>query len=117
MGALSFLIVGTAILVAGERVEIGKRVVLFSDPGWFDGFAERCIDPDAARKSSCCRRAFKRYSARPGLRARTALALGERIHQIVLHQDGCTSSRACFLSMHDLPREGGSCGRSAHFLI
>lgn len=108
---------GTAIVVAGQPVEVGRPVVLWSDPEGFDGYARTCLEARAIDTSPCCRRQFRRYSARKGLTARTLEGLRAQLRQVVLHLDGCVNSRSCFHSMHDMPRPDGRCGLSAHFMV
>jgi N-acetyl-anhydromuramyl-L-alanine amidase AmpD len=112
------VLAGTAIMVAGAPVEVGRPVVLWNDPEGFDGYAQHCVEQAPAQsQSTCCARTFPRYSARAGLAARTPTALAQLVSQLVLHLDGCVNSRSCFYSMHDLPRPDGGCGLSAHFMI
>ncbi|HJZ87138.1 MAG TPA: peptidoglycan recognition family protein, partial [Polyangia bacterium] len=111
------LATGTSIVVAGQPVEVGRPVVLWSDPEGFNGYAESCVESAAIGKSRCCDHQFKRYQARSGLKARTLDALREVVTQLVLHLDGCVNSRSCFYSMHDLPTAHDTCGLSAHFMV
>ena len=105
---------GSSIVVAGQAVEVGRPVVLWSDPQGFDGYQERCID----QNGGCCDSASKRYGARKGVTQRTMEDLQRVISQLVLHFDGCVNSRSCFKSMHNRPRPSGAgCGLSAHFMI
>ena len=105
---------GSSIVVAGQAVEVGRPVVLWSDPQGFDGYQERCID----QNGGCCDSASKRYGARKGVTQRTMEELQRVISQLVLHFDGCVNSRSCFKSMHNRPRPSGAgCGLSAHFMI
>ena len=41
---------GTAIMVAGQPVDLGRTVVLWSDEQGFDGYDLRCID----QSGGCC---------------------------------------------------------------
>jgi N-acetyl-anhydromuramyl-L-alanine amidase AmpD len=105
---------GSSIIVAGQAVEVGRPVVLWSDPQGFDAYQERCID----QSGGCCDGASKRYGARKGVSARTMVELEKTISQLVLHFDGCVNSRSCFKSMHNRSRPSGAgCGLSAHFMI
>lgn len=108
---------GTSILVAGQRVDVGRPVVLWNEAEGFDGYARSCVERAYVNKSVCCNRAFKRYSARVGLKSRDLVSLRRTITQLVLHFDGCLNSRSCFYSMHDTPRPDGGCGLSAHFMV
>jgi N-acetyl-anhydromuramyl-L-alanine amidase AmpD len=106
-----------AILVAGQEFDVGRPVVLWSDPEGFDGYATRCLEADAIRASPCCRSQFFRFRPRRGLGERSLAALQTVVRQVVLHFDGCVNSRSCFYSMHDMPRPDGGCGLSAHFMV
>jgi N-acetylmuramoyl-L-alanine amidase len=108
---------GSAIVAAGQAFDVGRPVVLWSDPEGFDGYARNCIESTAIASSPCCRRPSYRFGARPALTQRTLPALQGVVHQVVLHFDGCVNSRSCFHSMHDMPRPDGGCGLSAHFMI
>jgi N-acetyl-anhydromuramyl-L-alanine amidase AmpD len=104
---------GTAIMVAGQPVDLGRTVVLWSDEQGFDGYDLRCID----QSGGCCDVDWARYGARRGLAHRTLADLQGVVSQFVLHFDGCVNSRSCFKSMHNRVRPGGGCGLSAHFMI
>jgi N-acetyl-anhydromuramyl-L-alanine amidase AmpD len=108
---------GSAIKAGGLAFDVGRPVVLWDDPEGFNAYSRSCIEPEASRNSPCCKREFNRYGTRPGLKQRTLPALQAAITQVVLHLDGCVNSRSCFHSMHDMPRGGGGCGLSAHFMI
>src|SRR5436305_5377946 len=66
---------GSSIVVAGQPVEVGRPVVLWSDPQGFDAYQERCID----QSGGCCDSASKRYGARKGVDERTLPALQKAI--------------------------------------
>jgi N-acetyl-anhydromuramyl-L-alanine amidase AmpD len=108
---------GTALMVAGQPVEVGRPVVLWSDPEGFNGYLKTCIEAHTAGTSQCCHTPFYRFSPRKELPERTLASLQSVVHQVVLHLDGCVNSRSCFHSMHDMPRPDGGCGLSAHFMI
>jgi N-acetylmuramoyl-L-alanine amidase len=108
---------GSAILVAGQPFDVGRPVVLWSDPEGFDGYAKTCIESRAIGSSPCCQRPFFRFGVRRELPGRTLPALQSVVRQVVLHLDGCVNSRSCFHSMHDMPRPDGGCGLSAHFMV
>jgi N-acetyl-anhydromuramyl-L-alanine amidase AmpD len=108
--------VGTAIIVGGEAFDVGRPVVLWSDPDrGFNGYHKRCID----QTGGCCDADSPRFGERKGLKKRTAADLARVVSQFVLHFDGCVNSRSCFKSMHNRPRPGGGpgCGLSAHFMV
>jgi N-acetyl-anhydromuramyl-L-alanine amidase AmpD len=104
---------GTAIIVAGQPVEVGRTVVLWSDEQGFNAYEKRCID----QTGGCCDQDWDRFSTRKGLARRTLADLQNVVSQFVLHFDGCVNSRSCFKSMHNRTRPGGGCGLSAHFMI
>ncbi len=104
---------GTAIIVAGQPVDVGRTVVLWSDEQGFNGYEKHCID----QTGGCCDQDWERFGTRKGLVHRTLADLQNVISQFVLHFDGCVNSRSCFKSMHNRTRPGGGCGLSAHFMI
>jgi N-acetylmuramoyl-L-alanine amidase len=106
---------GTDIIVAGQRFDVGRTVVLWNDEQGFDAYQERCID----QTGGCCDFDSPRYGTRKGLTQRTLPNLQDIVSQFVLHFDGCVNSRSCFKSMHNRTRPGGGkgCGLSAHFMI
>ena len=104
---------GTSIVVAGQLVDVGRTVVLWTDEQGFNGYEKRCID----QSGGCCDEDWDRYSTRKGLTQRAIPDLQEVVSQFVLHFDGCVNSRSCFKSMHNRVRPSGGCGLSAHFMI
>ena len=105
---------GSSIIVAGQPFEVGRPVVLWSDPQGFDAYQVRCID----QSGGCCNGDSKRYGTRKGLTKGSLDELQHMLSQFVLHFDGCVNSRSCFKSMHNRPRPSGEgCGLSAHFMI
>ena len=114
----SLLATNTQIVVAGQKFDVGRPVVLWDDPDrGFNGYAELCLESGAAAKSPCCQRPFKRFGKRSGMKGRSLEELQKVVKQFILHHDGCVNSRSCFFSMHDLPRPDGGCGLSAHFMV
>ena len=95
------------ILVAGNRVPIGTRVVTWREPGGYDAyrrgkFFDREALPDGKRRYS-----ERRKSAKP-------LELDELqqiVHQFVLHYDMAGTSRQCFKVLQDVRN------LSVHFLL
>lgn len=106
---------GSSIIIAGQPFEVGRPVVLWSDPQGFDAYQTRCID----QTGGCCDGAAKRYGVRKDVTTRSLADLQQVVSQLVLHFDGCVNSRSCFKSMHNRPRPSGSsgCGLSSHFMI
>ena len=106
---------GSSIVVAGHPFEVGRPVVLWSDPQGFDAYQTRCID----QSGGCCDTDGKRYGSRKDVSKGTLDELQNVVSQLVLHFDGCVNSRSCFKSMHNRPRPRGAtgCGLSAHFMI
>ena len=105
----------TAIMIAGQPFDVGRPVVLWSDPQGFDGYQTSCID----EQGGCCAIESPRYGARKGVEHRSLPELQQVVSQLVLHFDGCVNSRSCFKSMHNRSRPPGSkgCGLSAHFMV
>ena len=106
---------GSSIIVAGQPFDVGKPVVLWSDPQGFDAYQTRCID----QSGGCCDSPQKRYGVRKDVPDRSLPQLQGVVSQFVLHFDGCVNSRSCFKSMHNRARPRGStgCGLSAHFMV
>ncbi|MEP6651879.1 MAG: N-acetylmuramoyl-L-alanine amidase [Myxococcales bacterium] len=105
----------SSIIIAGQPFEVGRPVVLWSDPQGFDAYQTHCID----QSGGCCEIESQRFGARKDVSKRTLDELRRVVSQLVLHFDGCVNSRSCFKSMHNRPRPGGApgCGLSAHFMI
>lgn len=114
---LPVLAAGTSIIVAGKPVDVGRPVVLWSDPEGFDGYSQNCLEQRAMASSKCCQSQFNRFGKRKNLKSRDLPSLKEVLTQFVLHLDGCVNSRSCFYSMHDTARPDGGCGLSAHFMV
>jgi N-acetyl-anhydromuramyl-L-alanine amidase AmpD len=95
--------VSDSIVIDGELVPIGTRVVKWFDPGGYSAYStelrfpgERPSDPE--------------WEAPDGLRYRPGRE-APAVDQLVLHYDACGTSRKCFKVLHD--RRGLSC----HFLL
>lgn len=93
------------IVVAGERVPIGTRVVTFAEPSGYDAYREgkwfdRSEPPDRQR----------RYGERSGA-PRTPADLRAHVHQFVVHYDTTGTSRQCFKVLQDVRN------LSVHFLL
>jgi len=99
---------GHHILVAGERVDVGTPVVLFSDPGGFDAYVPGPVF--ASEGPAGLRYTPGRAWAAPGTRPDGSL-LAQGLHQLVLHYDACGFSQRCFRLLQD------ERVLSAHFLL
>ena len=114
--ALQVREVGDEIIICGERVSTGAPVVLWSDPGGYDGYDTRIrpeTAPDYVEAES-----GRRY--RPGrtrgdrtisANSRDSALLATLVDQFVLHFDVCGVSSTCFRVLHHQR------GLSAHFLL
>jgi len=102
---------GESIVVAGKRIPIGTRVVLWDEKPFFDAAARRRHDrPDVVlpeRPAPGCD-----TPERIGKRAGVASAgdLGRAVHQFVIHYDEAWTSANCFHVLQDIR------GLSVHFL-
>lgn len=95
-----------AILVAGERVPIGTRVVLWTEAPFYDGYQTRPRFADSGPEG------LRYRPGRDGLPEHpTPGALRERVDQLVLHYDACGSSERCFRVLHDVRK------LSVHFML
>lgn len=116
--------VGSAILVAGRRVEIGAPVVTWRDPGGYDGYSHRrafSAGELPSRPAGGCNTP-ERYAARRNLDPAVAEVAAKRggltydlaalqIDQVVLHYDVAWTSQNCFKVLHDIR------GLSCQFLL
>lgn len=120
---------GDEIVVAGQLVHTGTRVVTWLDPGGYDAYrVERRFSPldqaswEASRAAVRALETPNRYGLRrAGLSAEELdqvrgggweLARLQRVvDQVVVHYDACGTSRQCFKVLHDVR------GLSAHFLL
>jgi len=84
---------GEEIIVAGARVPIGTRVVLWTDEGGYDAY-----------RNGLSERGFGEA------RGRTPAEVAAHVDQLVLHYDACGTSRVCFDVLRDR-------GLSVHFLL
>ena len=113
---------GQAIVVCGERYDIGTPVVLWDDPGGYDGYATERHFTEHPPSEGAPAPGELRYT--PGRWTRGAnrselfpangtdlQALGEVVDQFVLHYDVCGTSQRCFRVLHDMR------GLSVHFLL
>ncbi|MBI5850044.1 MAG: N-acetylmuramoyl-L-alanine amidase [Planctomycetes bacterium] len=104
---------GDEIVVCGEYVDIGTRVVLWSDPFGYDAYSEvpRFAPPESGPDGQPVRK--KRYGDRGGAPAGawTRDELAERVDQFVVHFDVCGTSRRCFQILQDKRN------LSVHFLL
>ncbi len=111
-------------MVAGHLVHTGVPVVLWTDPGGYDGYrVERLFSPPEQADWDHSKDAVKspnRYDTRattPQLAAQTRggnwdlESLRGQVDQIVLHYDASGTSRGCFRTLHDQR------GLSIHFMV
>lgn len=97
---------GEEIVIAGRRFGAGVPVVVWSEPGGYDGYRETAF---FARTPGA---AAARYDGRPGLEpGATPESVARVVDQVVVHYDAVGTSRGCFRVLHDLR------GLSCHFLI
>ena len=118
---------GDEIVVAGVYFHTGAPVVLWTDPGGYDGYRidRRFARPDGAAwdaEGSSLTSPY-RFGVRfadeldPSTLERvrgggwTLEDLRDRVDQFVLHYDVCGTSRTCFRVLHDVR------GLSVHFMI
>jgi N-acetyl-anhydromuramyl-L-alanine amidase AmpD len=120
---------GDEIVIAGQFVHTGTRVVLWTDPGGYDAYrVERRFSPlekagwEATQAEVKGLESPNRYNLRrSGLSAEELErvrgggwdlpTLRQVVDQFVLHYDACGTSRQCFKVLHDLR------GLSVHFLL
>lgn len=114
--------VGHEIVVCGQRYSIGAPVVLWTDPGGYNGYStERHFQNKPKPKKSPAPGTL-RYDpgrvSRDGGRTQlvpadtTSVAqLGRVVDQFVLHYDVCGASQSCFKVLHDRR------GLSVHFML
>jgi N-acetylmuramoyl-L-alanine amidase len=95
-----------AILVAGERVPIGTRVVLWTEAPFYDAYRLQPRFADSGPEG------LRYRPGRDGLSEDPAPeALRSRVDQFVLHYDACGTSERCFRVLHDVRK------LSVHFLL
>lgn len=115
---------GDEISVAGRRFHTGAPVVLWTDPGGYDGYRVdkrfAPLDESDWEHSKQGLQSPNRYDSRtkdPALAEATRGGnwtldqLRENVDQIVLHYDASGTSRQCFRTLHD------SRGLSIHFMV
>jgi N-acetylmuramoyl-L-alanine amidase len=114
---------GAEMVVAGHPFAIDAPVVLWSQPGAYNAYAERCrftpeqvmpsepADPGTPARYS--RRVPRSRSLRRKVKADgwTLDHLRDQADLLVIHFDACGASRQCFKILHDVR------GLSAHFLL
>ncbi|MCA8961273.1 MAG: N-acetylmuramoyl-L-alanine amidase [Planctomycetes bacterium] len=112
---------GDEIVVCGERIPTGTRVVLFQDPDGFDAYRpHRFFEPTIIPPVKAPDR-VERFGKRKGLPPDVERRVDERgwtrddlervIEQVVLHYDAAGTSWTCFKILHDVR------GLSCHFLL
>ena len=93
------------IIVAGERVRIGARVVTWEEPDGYNAYRlGKHFDRSAGLDGK------RRYGERPGA-PQTIEELRDTVHQFVVHYDACGTSRQCFKVLHDIR------DLSVHFML
>ncbi len=120
---------GDEIVVAGQLVHTGARVVLWMDPGGYDAYrVERRFSPFDKADWETSHAEVKdlsspnRYNLRKAGLSEAEIekvrgggwdlpALQKVVDQFVLHYDVCGTSRQCFKVLHDLR------GLSVHFML
>jgi N-acetyl-anhydromuramyl-L-alanine amidase AmpD len=110
---------GESIVVAGDRINVGAPVVLWTDIGGYDAYKTsahfgRSDRPDAPKDGALRYkpgRPDKDGRVRVPPRARDLLPLQGAIDMFVVHYDVCGTSRQCFKVLHDLR------GLSVQFMI
>jgi hypothetical protein len=121
---------GDEIIVAGQMVHTGTRVITWMDPGGYDAYrVERRFSSFGDSGWIPTQAAVKELSSpnRYGLRAATTMTPAEvervrgggwelahlqnLVDQFVLHYDACGLSKLCFQTLHD------HVGLSVHFLL
>ena len=121
---------GDEIVVAGQFIHTGTPVVLWMDPGGYDGYrVERRFSKfeESDWETTHATNKFLSTPNRYGLRKHASLTLDEIervrgggwdlpllqkvVDQFVIHYDVCGTSRQCFKVLHD------GRGLSVHFLL
>lgn len=108
---------GQEIMIAGQLVHVGAPVVLWTDPGGYDGYRiEKRFAPWEQSEWDKEGKAGPQQPARYGIRKAgltdqefeqirgggwTLDQLRDRIDQFVIHYDVCGTSRTCFRVLHD----------------
>lgn len=115
---------GDEIMVAGELIHTGTKVVLWFDPGGYDAYrAHRHFEPDSddpgptqaphriARFGSFRRNLSNELAERVRRDGWKLEDLQQAVSQVVIHFDACGTSRRCFQVLHDIR------GLSCHFML
>jgi N-acetylmuramoyl-L-alanine amidase len=117
---------GDEIMIAGQLYHTGAPVVLWTDPGGYDGYrVERRFAPwsEASWEQSAGKLSTpNRYGLRAGPLSPEELervrgggwdlpTLRRVVDQFVIHYDVCGTSRTCFRVLHDVR------GLSVHFML
>lgn len=100
------------ILVAGQRVPIGTRVVTFEEADGYSAYREG-KHFDRSEPADGKRRYSRRKNLPAGMAGRelTHADLKEVVHQFVVHYDVCGCSRQCFKVLQDVRN------LSVHFML
>ncbi len=120
---------GDEIVIAGQYIHTGARVVLWTDEGGYNAYRteRRFVDAgeeswEATQAAGALGRAVPATPLRYGTRAaiplpgtaepaRERAALRSCVDQFVIHYDVAGTSRACFRTLHDVR------GLSVHFML
>lgn len=108
---------GQEIVIAGQLVHVGAPVVLWTDPGGYDGYrVEKRFAPWAESEWDPKGKKGPEQPTRYGIRKAglneqefeqvrgggwTLDQVRERVDQFVMHYDVCGTSRTCFRVLHD----------------
>jgi N-acetyl-anhydromuramyl-L-alanine amidase AmpD len=108
---------GQEIVIAGQLVHVGAPVVLWTDPGGYDGYrVEKRFAPWAESEWDATGKMGPEQPTRYGIRKAglseqefeqvrgggwTLDQVRDRVDQFVMHYDVCGTSRTCFRVLHD----------------
>ena len=88
---------GESIVVCGQKVPIGTKVILWSDPGGFDAYAPKPAGAESAALGFRSRRGLTpAEEAEVAKNGWTLPLLQEKVDQFVIHYDVCGTSGRCF---------------------
>ncbi len=113
---------GDQIVICDQRFSIGAPVVLWTDPGGYNGYSTERHFTDRPKPKDSPAPGTLRYQpgrvSRDGSKtqlvsphSRSVTELGRAVDQFVLHYDVCGASQSCFNILHDHR------GLSVHFML